>query len=240
MQPKLQPRWFLTRGHKENGIWLLSFTDIDCYKRREEALTHNYVIAELGNSRYETIKSSGFTGMFVVQVEPPRKFVEVNDTFCKLLGYTRDELVGKMSWQDLTPQEYEETDNHQEEKMKQTGSSSSFEKVYITKSIVFSVQIYFFLIGKKRIYVLVAGIILPKEPDLCLAIVSDVTAQKEAEKAALEATQAKSMFLANVSHGNLFSKLKKNFEQKFVRQCTGYVPVWNYSRKLLLMKISQN
>ncbi len=195
--------------------------------------------AELGNSRYQTIQSSGFTGTFVVQVNDPRKFVEVNDTFCVLVGYSREELVGKKSWQDLTPQEYADTDQHQEEKMKQTGASSLFEKVYVTKSTLFESNSP--TIAGKRIYVIVAGIILPKEPDLCFAIVSDVTPQKEAENAALEATQAKSMFLANVSHGlKIFLKSNIYLPQKFEPQFTVSAQALNYYEKLTLTKTNQN
>jgi PAS domain S-box-containing protein len=32
---------------------------------------------------------------FTAQVDEKRKFVAVSDGFCKLLGYTREELIGK-------------------------------------------------------------------------------------------------------------------------------------------------
>ena len=38
---------------------------------------------------------------FVTVVNPNRRFVEVSPTFCKLLGYTQDELLGK-AYDDIT------------------------------------------------------------------------------------------------------------------------------------------
>jgi hypothetical protein len=57
------------------------------------------------------------------------------------------------------------------------------------------------------VYVLAAGLILQEEPGLCLGFASDITAQKETERAALKATQSKSLFLANVSHGIFLTEI---------------------------------
>ncbi|MBN1600307.1 MAG: PAS domain S-box protein, partial [Chitinispirillaceae bacterium] len=60
--------------------------------------------------------------------------INVNQTFCDLLGYSRDELRNK-KWQDITPEEeIQGVHNHLEPLLKGEKSSTRFEKRYICKN----------------------------------------------------------------------------------------------------------
>jgi hypothetical protein len=52
---------------------------------------------------------------------------------------------------------------------------------------------------------------VPHESDKILTFVLDLSAQKEAESLALKATEAKSVFLANISHGKSFVQFLNAF-----------------------------
>jgi PAS domain S-box-containing protein len=122
------------------------------------------------------------------------KFVDVNNSFLRLLGYPREELIGQTSfslgvWLD---------DNEQRAKLLEVletyGSVSNYEIKFCTKS------------GEVRDGLLsMEAIDLGSEPCI-LTMISDITERKRAEElrqakeAAEAANYAKSAFLANMSH----------------------------------------
>ncbi len=60
--------------------------------------------------------------------------IDVNQTFCEMLGYSQDELCNK-KWQDITPEEdIPVVHNHLELLLKGEIKSARFEKRYICKN----------------------------------------------------------------------------------------------------------
>ncbi|MEI7815370.1 MAG: PAS domain S-box protein, partial [Coriobacteriia bacterium] len=64
----------------------------------------------------------------------PTGEVEVNDAFCEMLGYKREELVNKVTWMQLThPQDVEETQRQVDAILSGEKASVRFEKRYLRK-----------------------------------------------------------------------------------------------------------
>src|SRR5271169_3492206 len=61
--------------------------------------------------------------------------LEANDTFLRIVGYSREELVaGHIRWADLTPPEWRERDEHHwMPELKTAGSLEPFEKEFCRK-----------------------------------------------------------------------------------------------------------
>lgn len=130
------------------------------------------------------------------------RFIEANDMFLKLLGYSREELLsGEVTWEDLTPPEHRERGEQAYQELLEKGSITPFEKQYVTRS-------------GDRVSVMVGSAALDVEQKRWVSFVVDITerkrAQTEVEQAlqrerasrahAEEATRLKDEFLANLSH----------------------------------------
>ncbi|MBM4084170.1 MAG: PAS domain S-box protein, partial [Planctomycetes bacterium] len=59
--------------------------------------------------------------------------VDVNNAFCQLTGYTREELLDGRTYYDLTPKEYHEFESRIVAEMMSTGAPAEYEKEYIRK-----------------------------------------------------------------------------------------------------------
>ena len=60
--------------------------------------------------------------------------VDANDSYTKLTGYSKEELLNRKKIQDLTPPEYYEFETKMTEKMIKTGEPAQFKKEYIRKN----------------------------------------------------------------------------------------------------------
>lgn len=60
--------------------------------------------------------------------------IDVNEAFLKLTGYTKEELIQRRKYQDLTPERYHAFDEKIVEEMLRTGRSSEYEKELIRKN----------------------------------------------------------------------------------------------------------
>jgi PAS domain S-box-containing protein len=60
-------------------------------------------------------------------------FLNVNDSFCWLTGYSREELLDTKKYQDITPEEYHEYEAQMVEKVLRTGEAVEYEKEFIAK-----------------------------------------------------------------------------------------------------------
>ncbi|MBI2996759.1 MAG: PAS domain S-box protein [Candidatus Melainabacteria bacterium] len=98
--------------------------------------------------------------------------IDVNESFSKLTGYTKEELLGR-KYQDLTPCEYYEYEAKIIERILQTGKPEEYEKEYIRKD-------------GTRVPILLTVFIVrgeDKEPISLAAIIKDITEQKKIEGA---------------------------------------------------------
>lgn len=59
--------------------------------------------------------------------------IDVNEAFLKLTGYTKEELIHRRKYQDLTPQKYHEFDEKVVSEILRTGQFAEYEKEYMRK-----------------------------------------------------------------------------------------------------------
>lgn len=95
--------------------------------------------------------------------------LEVNDTLCTMLGYTREELLTAVSWREMTPPEYLPRDEQGIRELKEKGIATPFDKQYIRKD-------------GSRIDVLIGGEVVKGTTDRAICYVFDITRQKQAER----------------------------------------------------------
>ena len=135
-------------------------------------------------------------GLPMAQVDLLGNFVLVNDQFCTMTGYSREELLAK-NFPDLThPDDVQPNANLFERLVSGQDLDLHFEKRYILKK-------------GDIIWVLVDAKLLNTEAlePTIISIIQDITTRKLAEQAteraqklAEESNRAKSRFLANMSH----------------------------------------
>ena len=143
-----------------------------------------------------------------------RVFIEVNDTFCKMTGYSRKEIIGKNSEMVYaTREEYETAGIDKYKKIAENGTGSvetrfkrkdgrilniflsltTLDKHDLTKGVTFTVMD----ITERKL----AEEALRKHRDHLEELVNERTEElSKAKKEADEANKAKSEFLANMSH----------------------------------------
>ncbi len=108
----------------------------------------------------------------VAIVDPSGQWLEVNDKFCDMVGYSRDELLD-MKWQDITLAEQLPSEVEKYRAFLESGcaSTATREKQYRTKNGV-------------AIDVIIATHCVRKDdgtPDYLLCVIQDITARKKAE-----------------------------------------------------------
>ena len=130
---------------------------------------------------------------------PDGNFITVNESYARLTGYTRDEILGnKLNWnKELTPPEWRPIGAEKMEECLRTRQTVHFEKEYLRKDG-----------SRVPVEVFVQPIYGSDGKFLHLrAFVTDITERNKIAKAlelawklASEASRAKSEFLANMSH----------------------------------------
>jgi PAS domain S-box-containing protein len=136
------------------------------------------------------------SGAPMAQVNMDRKFVVVNDKFCDLVGYSREELLN-MTFVDLTVDGQDQHHSQFERLRSNTAKNLNVEKKYRRKNgEIISVSVNAVLIHDHV-----------QNENFSVAVIKDITALKKAEAIALQAMEeaesanrAKSSFLANMSH----------------------------------------
>ena len=156
--------------------------DIEKRKRIEEAL-------RVSEDRYRLIYESA-PDAITISRSVDGQFLEVNNAFCRLTGYTRDEIIGS------TSVELKLFDNPQARKqfiqyLKKKGAISGLEVKYINRD------------GKTSDALLAGKILNYDDEDCVMAVVTDITRQKEAE-AALKESEEKYRLLAENANDAIF------------------------------------
>jgi PAS domain S-box-containing protein len=129
-------------------------------------------------SKFRQLFDSNLIGIFVSDFTGT--FLDANNAFLDLLGYTRAELVvGAMKRDALTPPELHHLSQNALKAMQEVGSSDPYEKEYLHKS-------------GKRIPVLVA-VARIEQTETCIGFVLDISERKELDK-------RKDEFISMASH----------------------------------------
>lgn len=146
----------LYRDADQSAIQMLGVaTDITARKHAEQEL-------QRAQAKYRVLFESPYLGVASANLQG---FTDVNDTYCQLTGYSREELLsGVVRWQDITPDEFLDRDYKCLQEMLASGTGSPFEKEYIRKD-------------GARIRVLLGSALLSREPLEWSCFILDITEQ---------------------------------------------------------------
>jgi len=129
-------------------------------------------------AKFRRLFDSNLIGVFVSDFAGT--FLDANDAFLDVLGYTREELLaGTMQRDALTPPEFHSLSQNAMKALQETGSSGAYETEYLYKS-------------GRRIPVLVAVTSI-EQTETCIGFVLDISERKELEK-------RKDEFISMASH----------------------------------------
>ncbi len=176
-----------TRPLDHGGIVYVT-DDITARRQAEEALRHS---EEQFRGAFETSAA----GMALHDLDG--RYLKVNETFCDILGYSEQEIL-QLNWRDLThPDDVEATEALDKDSIEGSEHKFIMEKRYVHKDG----QVVWARVSSSVLYD------SNDEPNLILGQIHDITARKQAEEKLKEAkeqaekaTEAKSEFVAMVSH----------------------------------------
>lgn len=142
--------------------------------------------------RFQTLVEANIIGVCVV--ENSGRIVEANAAFLDMIGCSREQLIaGECDWRKLTPAEYAEADEDALRQIKECGSCAPYEKEYQ-------------LANGSRISILIGATAIDSGGNI-ICFAADMSKHKAVERelatakeAAEAASEAKSHFLANISH----------------------------------------
>jgi PAS domain S-box-containing protein len=117
--------------------------------------------------RFRRLSESGIVGIAVADVFG--NTLDANDAYLRMIGYTREEMLsGAVKWSDLTPPEWQHTDQDATEQLKATGVAPPWEKEMLRKDG-----------GRTPILIGVAMLDFPN----VITFIADLTERKRAEEA---------------------------------------------------------
>ncbi|MBD1897468.1 PAS domain S-box protein [Coleofasciculus sp. FACHB-129] len=156
---------FDSLGQVEGFVGLVS--DISDRKAAEEALRRS-------EERFRRLFDSNLSGIAFWNLDG--FITEANDAYLRLVGYTREEFteLGKISWKNLTPPEYQHVDERAIAEVLATGVSNIYEKEYVQRD-------------GKRVPIVLGIALLNDSQQEGVAFVLDISDRKqvEAERALL-------------------------------------------------------
>ena len=163
-------------------------------QRQQAEAQREKAIAQLRDSEARFRRLVEFNMIGIMLADTNGKIREANDALLNTIGYTREDLLLGIRWDELTPPEYRYVDEQAIEQMRITKVCPPFEKEYIRKD-------------GSRIHVLLGTMLLDGSQTDCVCFVLDITERKSAEaeiRKALEQekelNELKSSFVSMVSH----------------------------------------
>lgn len=172
-------------GHYRGHLW--EYADITEQHRSQELLRKS-------EEKYRGIMNNMELGL--LEVDNDQKIIRAYDRFCKMVGYTEEELVGQIAAELFLPEEFNEVIDTQQQK-RSKGYASSYELQLIKKD-------------GSRLWAIVSGAPIMDEDGAVvgsLGIHYDISERKQleqelelAKQIAEDARQAEKQFLANMSH----------------------------------------
>jgi PAS domain S-box-containing protein len=137
--------------------------DVTEGKRAERALRES-------EAKIRRLVDANIIGIFIWDFEG--RIIEANEAFLRMVGYDREALAsGRLSWTELTPPEWRDSDERRLAELKLTGSLQPFEKEYFGKEGI-------------RVPVLIGVATFEEGGNQGVAFVLDLTERKRAEQAA--------------------------------------------------------
>ncbi len=143
-------------------------------KRMEQVLKERTKELHKAEERFSGIYNSSKDAIGYVNLEGV--LLDVNDSFCELTGYSKEELLTRRKYQEITPEEYHEYEAKVIERIMRTGKHAEYEKEYIRKD-------------GSRVPILLTTFIVKGDdgkPIGLAAIIKDITERKRAEGALRE------------------------------------------------------
>jgi PAS domain S-box-containing protein len=154
--------------------------DITGKKENEQKLRES-------ENKYRTLFESSTDGIYSTNMEG--KFVEFNDAFLKMLGYSKEELLEK-NIRHITPEKWYEADDNITITQLSDGENQVFTKELIKKDgSIFPVAIRLWILHDEQ-----------EDPYRIWGIVRDITRLKKYEDELIEINRLKSEFLRRASH----------------------------------------
>ncbi|HPE67707.1 MAG TPA: PAS domain S-box protein [Thermotogota bacterium] len=166
----------------ETRVWFGTWNGKECIYGISKDLSEQQAALEKFQKLFDANPA-----LLAVSSLPDRRFVDVNQAFVEKLGYARAEVVGKTSGDlDIFVQPEKQLEVAQQ--LREKGSMKNIELKVRTKE------------GRILDGLFSGEVISNQVESVFLTVMTDITAQKEAEEAAKAASRAKSEFLANMSH----------------------------------------
>jgi PAS domain S-box-containing protein len=139
-------------------------------------------------AKIRRLVDANIIGIFFWEIEG--RIIEANDTFLRMVGYDRDDLIsGRICWTDLTPPEWLDVSERAVEEMKLTGSLQPYEREYFRKD-------------GSRVPILIGAASFEEGGNQGVAFVLDLTERKRAEAEARESEQRYREMQTEVAHAN--------------------------------------
>jgi PAS domain S-box-containing protein len=177
--------WVETKGTflKENNIpkgAIFISRDITEKKEAEKKLKES-------ENKYRTLFESSTDGIYSTDMEG--KFIEVNEAFLKMLGYSRSELLAKNNRQ-ITPSKWHEKEDEITFTQLSEEESIIYEKELVRKDgSIIPISVRFWILHDEQ-----------GDPYRIWAIIRDITDTKQLEQKLREINIMKSDFLRRASH----------------------------------------
>ncbi len=152
--------------------------DITARKRVEAALRES-------ERRYREIFEGSRDGFVIVDVEG--RFINANQAYCDMLGYSLEELRRKQNFYEITPEKWREWEHEEiwENRLLRRGYSGVYEKEYIRKDgSVFPVALQSYTVFDTH-----------GEPQYLWGVARDITARKQAEAALKDSQRRLKLFI---------------------------------------------